>query len=278
MTKHPDDPVLELTSLQRAEFQRASDYLVWIVRTQAGIATLAAASVFVDHPNLVYLLALLIVVLTAIYAGLGYLYRNSRSLAERTRRLTLISGGLGTKIGASEYRDLLGLFSAKTRALADQIDSTGYYDCTAPVGPDRLIQKLEQNAFWSEDLLRHSGLRTRKRAAGAVALFVLMLLLSPMPLVSATIEMNAGRIIFALVPFFLSTEVFGAATAYLGASRDLGRLVAKIEHGKVAGNSVTGALTMAAEYNSAVESAPTFLPGVYEDRGEDIKNRWLRRM
>lgn len=277
MSTDPNAVLLELTSLQRAEFDKASKYFNWIVGFQFAIAVVAAASVFISDERRVYAAALSVVVLAFGYAVLGVLYRRSRSLAERTRRLTLVKGGLGHAISPAEDRDLKTRFSRRTIAAARTYDSTGYYDVGSNPGPQRLVDMIEQSAFWSADLFRHSATRSFVWGGGALLLAILIFILVPLPFLSGGTEMSAARVVFALVPFFLSTEVAGSGIAYWIASDDLERLLGQIETDKARGISIECALVLLTEYNSSVEAAPTILPGVFRSRNPILNELWAKR-
>lgn len=277
MTADPNAVLLELTSLQRAEFDKASIYFRIIVVIQLVIASVAIASVFVTDERLVYVAALIVAMLACAYAAFGVLYKRSRSLAERTRRLTLVNGGLGQEISPAQNRELKGRFSERTIEAAKSYDSTNYYDVGSGPGPQRLVDMIEQSAFWSADLFRHSAIRSFLWGGGALLLAIFIFLLIPLPLLSGGSEMSAARVVFALVPFFLSSEVVGSGIAYWMASDDLELLLGRIETDNARGISIECALVLLTEYNSSVEGAPTIFPGVYRSRKAILNELWAQR-
>jgi hypothetical protein len=277
VTTDPNADLFELTSLQRAEFDRASEYFRIIVGLQLAIAAVAVASVFISDERRVYVAALIVAVLAAAYAGTGVLYRRSRNLADRTRRLTLVKGGLGEGISSAQSRELKTRFSKRAIEAARGYDSRNYYDVGSGPGPQRLVDMIEQSAFWSADLFRHSAIRSFLWGGGAFLLAILMIALVPLPFLSGGAELNAGRVVFALAPFFLSSEVVGSGVAYWMASNDLDRLLSQIEIDKARGVSIECALVLLTEYNSSVESAPTIFPGVYRSRNAILNELWTQR-
>ena len=248
-----------------------------IVVVQLAATAVAVAAVFISDDRLVYIAAYAVAALAVAYACFGYLYKQSRSLAERARRLTLLKGGLGESLSAPEFRELLGRFSDSVTRNAKTIDSSGYYDCQSQPGPGRLVEMIEESAFWSEDLYRHSSRRAILWAGGGLLLSVMMVTLVAIPGINAELGMNSGRVVFALVPFLLSGEVFGSAAAYGVAAHELARILAQLEIQKAKGITPQAALVLFAEYNSAVEGAPPIFPGIYKARRSDLNERWSRR-
>jgi hypothetical protein len=125
---------------------------------QIAIAILAAATVYITNDVGVYGSALATAIAALLWAWFDWHYKEARGQAERVRRATLIMDGLGTSLSPSELKELKARFTA-TPEEGEKLEDPAYYAATAPPGPARLAEMLDETAFWSCHLLRHSANR-----------------------------------------------------------------------------------------------------------------------
>jgi hypothetical protein len=71
--------------------------------------------------------------------------------------------------------------------------------------------------------------------------------------------------------------MLGAAHGYFTAAHDLSKLQARLESIRARGYPLADLLLALCDYNSAVESAPMFVPGVYEANRDRFNELWGRR-
>jgi uncharacterized membrane protein len=261
--------------LQRAEFVKAAALQSRILSVQIAIAVLAGATVYVASEVGAYISALATLVAGLVWAWFDRRYKDARSQAERARRATLIMDGLGPFLSPAELVSLEARFSATPQEGAKHEDPA-YYAASAPPGPPRLAEMLEETAFWSCQLFRHSANRTWILFAVFTACLLLFLFAS-IPFVGMQQVLGGVRVACAMLMLLVSADVIGRASAYSKASHDLELIGLRLEKAKATGCKLSDILMILCDYNSAVESAPLFVRGVYEGHRNELNRLWLSR-
>lgn len=265
----------KLIGLQRAEFNKAAKLQLWILRVQVFIAIVAGAAVFVEDSVVAYSATIAAVTLALVWAWLGWSYRESRGQAERSRRATLLMDGLGVQVSSGELRDLEASFTISPEEGAKHEDPN-YYATQAPPGDARLAEMIEETTFWSADLMHYSARRTW-------ILFIVFLglglafLFAAVPW-SGNEEIKGGvRVFCALLTLLVSTDVLGAAFSYGNAAKALKSMLPRLEAVRALGYPRADLLLLLADYNSAVEGAPMYPPGIYDKRRDRLNKLWNNR-
>jgi hypothetical protein len=248
---------LRLLGLYRAEFDKAAQLQSWMLRSQIGIGLLSAATIFVPA-DVGTALAFGALLLLAAWAWLARAYRESRAQAERGRRASLVTEALGETVSQHELRDLESRFSV-SREEAKKCEDPDFFSSTARPGDQRLLDSLEESAFYSSHLMRLSARR-------AWIAFVAFFAIGAGLLVYATLTgaSRDWRILSPILALLVSTEVLGAAFAYDSGARALAALMARFEAVEGAGLPKADLLLLLSDYNSIVESAPMFIAGFHE--------------
>jgi hypothetical protein len=267
--------VNQLIAYQRAAFDRAAGYQNSLIGLQFGIASFAAATVLVPEGAASYIAAI-----TGLVFALSYLItigqaKEVRSLAERLRRATLILLGLNGRLSAAEQRDMLASVSSLSpdKYLSE---SSRYYKFNAEVGPERVLEMLEESAFWSSHLYSICAKVAFSVAAAVFGLFLLSLFFA-FPILERGTWMTAARMSSSLMTFLVSNEVLGFARQYSSTAAATKSVVARIQIVKLSGCQLADVLLLVSDYNSAVESAPLILPKVYALRREKLDRIWAQR-
>lgn len=267
--------ITQLVGLQRAEFAKAARLQHRILQIQCAIAALAAISVFFEAPMVSYGVAVVALGFAGVWALIGWQYRASRGQAERARRATLLMQGLDETISDGELRKLKLDFTVTT----DQgrvYEDANYYAAQAAPGSPRLVEMLEETCFWSCHLLKGSARRSWFAFIAFVAIGLLLFLISILVFDGDRVQ-SAARLFCVLLTFVVSTEVVGAALAYDGASQALSTILPRIEAVRASGNRTVDLLMILSDYNSAVEGAPMFWPGLYEKERDRLNQLWSER-
>jgi hypothetical protein len=262
----------ELLSLQRDEFSRASGLQQWSSRFQWLVALIGVASVFIDDVIAAYLLTCGSLAVYLAYIAIDIRYRRSRTLAERARRATLVFGGLGGPMSPAERRELLAQFG-HARKLSPAASSS-FFASDAAHGPARLAEMLEESAFWSAEIL--AKCTTRTWWTFAVFLLVAIGGLLALPMLAQSVALMGARVVAAMLVLFLSSDLFGAALAYGTAASSARRVVDRLQRVKAEGYPLSDVLVVMCDYNFAVESAPLFLPGVYDSNRTRLNELWSK--
>ena len=267
--------IVQLVGLQRAEFAKAARLQKWILRIQRGIAALAAIGVLFEAPLLTYVFAIAALCLGGVWAVVGWQFRASRAQAERARRATLLMQGLDERISDGELRKLKLDFTV-TVEQGQGCEDPDYYAAEAAPGLARLSEMLEETSFWSCHLLSASARRSWFACMGFVAVGVILFMLAVLVFEGDRLQ-GAARLLCVLLTFVVSTEVVGAALSYSGASQALATILPRIEAVRASGNREVDLLMILSDYNSAVEGAPMFWPGLYAKERDRLNRLWSER-
>jgi hypothetical protein len=275
MTGQSQDLNQVLEGLQRAEFDRCLSLQNTMRIVQIAIAILGAGSAFLNAPIYNMILAAVALILAVAYAWLGNSYKSCRSHAERVRRTTLLSKGLGINISPIERTEMLTLFSSSLEA-GRKAQDDNYYASKEQVGKRRLIEMLEESAFWSADLYRHAETRAWIRAGVFLVITVLALIFLPIFTGLGLQAINASQGMCAILVLFVSGEVIGAALAYREAADAAKSVVQRLQRLKEKSdeNLSDDILMILGDYNSAVEGAPMVPAKIYLRRKDKINAHW----
>jgi hypothetical protein len=264
MTHHPaalKGLLLKLVGYQRAEFDVASQQQGWVLRTQFLAAVVAAATVFVKDEAWLYVLGILALVFVLASQFFQWKARVVRSIAEEIRRTVMVHHGLGSPLSNSEYVDLTGR-SWCTEATASNMEDAQWYATKQPPAYPRMAEMLEESVHFSQQILARSARSTWFRLAFflAVTLFILLLAI---PFSSASSVLRDVQIACAGFTFLLSAEVLGAAFRYAQAAGDARLVASGLRQAREANFPADQVTLLLTNYNSAVESAPLFVPGLH---------------
>ncbi|MBX3480824.1 MAG: hypothetical protein KF842_10505 [Caulobacter sp.] len=264
MRKMPDSrtpDVLALIGCQKAEFDHASKLRTWTLRLQALIGLVAAGTIFVKSDTWLYIAAVFALALALLWLALWLELGASRGHAERLRRATLIVGGLGVALDGAEAFELANDGKAP-KSEAKRLVDPEYFASKSHPGTNRLIEMLEESAIWTTNLAGIACRETWLMFGGFVALATVTLLSSAALIDQSGWEL-AARAVFAVLAVLLSADFLGAAASYGRAQRGTARIVDKLQRHKGQNPSVETIILILGDYNSNVESMPTFSSGLY---------------
>lgn len=269
-----DNDLQRLIGLRHAEAKKASRLQSRILQVQIALAALASATVYITNDVAAYVAAVATVSLAGLWAFFSWRYHDCRGQAERARRATVLMTGLGATLPKSDRMDLEAAFSV-TADQGRECENPTYYAATAAVGPERLTEALEESVFWSARLMRYSARRTWWLFGGSFALS-LLLLVSSLPVFGTQEVLGGVRVGCAMLVLLVSTDVIGAAFAYMTAATVLDHMGPRLDRIRAAGFPLNDLLFVLCDYNSAVEGAPMFVPGAYERNKDELNGLWAR--
>jgi hypothetical protein len=199
-----------LVGYLRAEFYKSGWLRVWLFSIQLIAAMPAAVSVVIPdtYPVLLYGLAIVSIILLLIWWFLDRFYSDTKSAGHAALRAALLLGGLDEELSPSEIESLRERFTI-TSARAQAAEKPDYYATTAPPGPMRLGEMIEESALYSELLQRKSA----DVMFGILIIFaaiVIVIALVSIPTVERDTGMVVARIVLSLMVFGLSADLFGA--------------------------------------------------------------------
>lgn len=286
-SKDPLSPSVALIGLTRAKFSQAARWdehaqrlfnLTAILSACFILLPIAAKSVGGPLTQLAPLvdriagLLLALCTVCAFYAA--QVSRNARLVAEQSRRATLLVNGLGYEMGRNEYL-LLKRRAALPSADWESAADPDYFATRETPGYPRLAGMLAESVHYSHHLLDESARCTLRTVLllGAAPLFILLfsLWLSALP---QDLLLTEGRVLVTIALALISAEYLGKYFAYRNAADALSSLPHRLDEARNQSYPEPRMIAIMGDYNSAVESAPLFVRGLYGKLEPELKRTW----
>ena len=256
----------------RAEYSasskwRIASFFVGLVVTLPAVASVVTT----DAKSLYYLAAVNFLFLT-VWMWINYNYRRKQSAAHAARRAALIVNGLGEELSAGEKRRLSEKFTVSADK-AQNAQKSDYYATDSAPGPLKLLECLEESAFYSSKLHKLSA----NAWFGILALYSLVFaVLAIFVIPSATNDylMMIVRVFFAATVFILSADVFGSLLAHWRCSIETSDVLSRIEIAKKGEVNTADALLILEDYTSAIQGAPEIIPFAYRAQESNLNALW----
>lgn len=261
-----------LVGYLRAEYSasgkwRIASFLVGLVVTFP-----AVASVFTTDTKALYYFATVNFFLLTVWLGINYNYRRKQSAAHSARRAALIVNGLGEELSAGEKRRLLEKFTVDSDK-AQNAKKNDYYASDREPGPLKLLECLEESAFYSSRLHKLSANAWLVIVAGYVVIFAVLAIFF-IPSATDDYLMTFVRIFFAATVFVLSSDVFGSMLAHRRCAEETDEVLNRIEIAKKDSVTTADALLILEDYTSAIQGAPEIVPFIYKAQEAKLNTLW----
>ena len=261
-----------LVGYLRAEYAasgkwRIASFLVGLVVTLP-----AVASIVTTEAKTLYYLAAANFLLLISWILINYQYIRKQNAAHVARRSALIVNGLGEELSAGEKRRLLEKFTVSMEKAQCSLKSD-YYTTEAEPGPMKLLECLEESAFYSSKLHKLSA----NAWIGIVAIYALTftaLAIFLIPTATTDLLMMSVRIFFAATVFILSADVFGSLLSHWRCAVETSDVLNRIEIAKKGDVRTADALLILEDYTSAIQSAPEIIPFIYKFSETNLNNLW----
>ncbi|MBV8368700.1 MAG: hypothetical protein JO036_07155 [Candidatus Eremiobacteraeota bacterium] len=182
--------------------------------------------------------------------------------------------GLGLQLRPNERLQRETDFSVSSAA-GKANEDPAYYATRASRGAERLVEMLEESAFWSSQLMRHSKTFTTIMF-GILGLVTIAAIVGLVPVAMPT-RLSAVRAIAAAFSVVVVADMFGALISFDRAQRRLDQLLLRLDAVTKRDALSPEIVAVLTEYNSTVEGAPMFPPGIYERHQECINRLWAER-
>lgn len=272
----PESQGKVLTALQRAHFKRA-EALDWLqLKVQMVSSVLALAALFVPAGKLEVVAFLAMAVSVASAFGILVRSKHHRSLAERTRRATLLVDGLGIQLSALEMLRLAaqsGMSEAELEAWQDP----DYFATSRSPGVPRAAEMLMESAFFTVNLFRASADRLRNLLIlfGVGLTLCFLLSLGWM----GERHLSGGlRVFCAMASSLVWFEFLGRWILYRDAITGIDEVMNRLEWLERSNYADPGDFQLAmVDYNSSVEAAPMVLHGIYDANCGRLNEEWKGR-
>jgi hypothetical protein len=258
---------------QLAEYKESSIWKNRLLFVQLLVAIPSAISIFTENePIMTYFLAVSGILMSLVWLWVDHLYRKHRGAAERARRTTLALDGLGASISRAEIRGIIDGFTVR-RERAKSAFRPQYFASTAPPGPRRVAEIVEESAYYTADI--HSASALFMVIAFGICMGLLVLTVSAaLPFADHTILMDLARMFFVFLLFALSSDVLGVIRGHLSTAKVASAVYQRLSAAAARGYPVADILLIVGDYNAAAESSPLPIPLVFKWRATAIRRRW----
>lgn len=265
-----------LVALQRAHFERAAK-LDWIqLKVQVISSVLALAALFVPAGKLEVVAFLAMAVSVASAFGILVSSKHHRSLAERTRRATLLVDGLGIRLSPFDMLRLAAQ-SSMSKAELDKWKDPGYFATSKSPGVPKAAEMLMESAFWTVSLYRASADRLRNLLIlfGVGLTLCFLLSLGWM----GERQLSGGlRVFCAVASSLVWFEFLGRWILYKDAITGIEEVMNRLAWLEKSNYADPGDFHLAmVDYNSSVEAAPMVFHGIYGANCVRIDEDWKGR-
>lgn len=261
-----------LVGYLRAEYSASAKWRVFSFLIGLIVALPAVGSIVTTDAKTLYYLAALNIFLVAIWLVVNHNYNRKKNAAHAARRAALIVNGLGEELSAGEKRRLSDKFTVSADR-AKKSQKSDYYATEAAPGPSRLLESLEESAFYSSKLHASSA----NAWIGIVIFYAFMfaaLAIFVIPSATNDYLMLSVRIFFAATVFVLSADVLGSLMAHRRCARETGEILSRIEISKKDAVNNADALHILEDYTSAIQGAPEILPLIYKKQESSLNRLW----
>jgi hypothetical protein len=202
----------ELNQRSRLLFNLAANnwYTGQVIDVMVGIAAAALSYVKLDGPT-DYLVAVIAVGLALTAYFLKLRFEGQYDMAETMRRQSILTEGLGYPIGLTQF-DVWKARSGRRVDKRFRLESRDpdYYASKAPPGPTRLVEMLEESAFYT----RHLYVRLRALLLSVLTPLVLILaaILFIIPALGSANPFTLGlaNAVLVVIPIAAAADLIGA--------------------------------------------------------------------
>lgn len=275
-THHMDKNITQIVGLHRAEYEFAKQKEFYSFLSEVGVALLAIFSVFSTTTVAIYISSILALSLTILRWYFSYSSNEHRKLADRGRRLLLLSNGLGYRFSARELTDLIACFSTSKKDV-EKWNVADYYSAQSTVGPERFVSMLEESVFFSKHLYKESWKQTLWWFAGAVLLSLFTLMFLPSITAQAWTQ-KIAQTLSVILMFLISIDVFGKVIRFFQAATDAEDIDSRLEQLMSNGLKEEDLIIVWGDYNSVIESAPLIPTFLYEKHKDRLSSLYSDRV
>ena len=268
----------ELIAMQLVSYDDAANTQRMIFWLSIGIATMGILLIFITNDVIALTIGFFSFLTIVVIVWLQHKLGSIRAFAEQVRKATLLSRGLGAKLSSHEMRTIKAKFSGNSEKVSSKINQE-YYASNVAHGPKRLVGMLEESAFWSQFLLKKCATKSWLYFLGAVAVtvFIVLSFLFVSKDQYTSNNLNFINVVMSGITLLISRSFMGNALAYSGAERAVARILERLQILKKTDDDkemLPDLLMILGDYNSAVESAPLFLPGMYKRNKTALDKLW----
>lgn len=263
----------DLLSLARAEQEYAKVLLRRRWGSHAVTLALGLVGLVLLEP-LVYVAPVLALGSESYAWWLRFQAEEAHERAEEGRRRAVLIRELGAGSREVHASTVRVEFSSRARATASQWADPDYFAAEDRPGPRRLLESLQESAFWSCHLYRAAGRERVLALVGLVAVIVgsLVAVFS----IEADGATAAARAATVMLTVLVASDELGFALSFFSAGRSAGRVVERLE--AVTPDSLAQVLAVYGDYSTATALAAPIPTRLYKRHHDAIDEAWRDRL
>lgn len=229
-----------------------------------------------QNGNYVYQLAVLSFLALVAWLTADWAYKAARNRSLAARRALMISSGIGEDLDPL-LREQMREITEKTAKIAPSQTVFDYYSTKQAAGPRRMLDMVEESAFYSENTHRHSGKLLRGLVVAFASSCLLFILFSVPAVTTSTLELSL-RLFMIVAAFFLSGDLWQRATQHLEAATECRRIQQKCLALAQGDPKLVNAMLLLSDYLGALENAHETLPWSFSKAKKTaIEKAWETR-
>lgn len=262
--------------MMRHEYRRASR--LGLIRLGISLLVILPpiASLLDTANSYVYPLGTLSFFALIMWIIVDWVYFNARDRSLAARRALMVSNGSGEPIHQVIRDDLLEMSQASENATST-LDAASYYASSEPPGPKRILEIVEESAFYSERTQKHSGLTLGFVVVAYITAFLFGIIVA-VPSISTALLEVLMQFFMICAAFILSGDLFQRAFKHVKASSECKRIQKACLALSKQDASTTDALLLLSDYLGAMQGAPETLPQSFsQKRHASIESSWAKR-
>jgi hypothetical protein len=271
----------ELAALADQKLAEASNNYRNSRLLQALTFTLSAASVYATTSS-AYVAALAVLVSQASSWALRARAQAHQKTGEAIRQEALVIDALGSSREGIDLASLLHEIEPKVQARASEAIDDEYFASNSRPGLIRLLDHLQENAFWNKHLYATSASRVTTISATFAAIVVIATLIA-LPFAPSGQTLTVLRILVVILSFGAILTQVNEIMAWRSAARSVEILDHRLE--KLAGSSeaelrsskISGLMIAFADYCVATAITPPVPVKIYKRERSKLNALWAER-
>ena len=266
---------MDLVVLHRRLFSSAKTWFAaaQISRIAAVIVGLAAL-----YPAIAPFVPFAVFALTAFAEALTWRSDRIKSLAERALRLLEVQNGLGIEPPPGDLADIAAEAPTKIREAAKKAGGDSYYAAAAERGPIRLLQNVQESAWWTKHVANSMFKITLCTMIFLATVSLAFLITSINLAVSAQSLTVLARVVSAALMLVFSLGLFRMTIGYnilVERARTAESRAAAAETAE--GTDTVTALRIVHDYQLSRAGAPVIPDWIYRVRTAALNEIWAAR-
>lgn len=266
---------IKLLGLQRAEFQRAEKLQIRSNKLQISIVVVSIVCVIIQDISIIYTLSIVSILLALAWLFMSEESKASHSTAERARRAIVIRNGLGIKLGAKPYSDLVMLFKAN-REDAKQWEDQEYFKSESEYGNQKLAEIIEESAFWSKFLLQEYAKKAWLYFSSVLVVSIIALFLIIF-FDFTQLGKTIAQMLCLILMWLITGSLFSKALKLSSSSSAVDSLEERLNSLLQSGEVKEDIIIYMSDYNSVIEGTPVIPSKIYLKNKDKLNCLWKDR-